>query len=124
MNFGPLEQQSYGPTCEIAAPRGPAAFRTCISHATQPAKTTLFCPGRAAGGNEADVRQTRRSALGRPEVDPKGAVQGWSGTQTRRSAFGRPEVDPKGAVQGRSGTQTRRSAFGRPKVDPKGAVQG
>src|SRR6266403_750846 len=68
--------------------------------ATQLAKTTLFCPGRAASGNEADVRQTRRSAFGRPKVDPQGAVQGWVGTQTRRSAIGRPEVDPTGAVQG------------------------
>jgi len=43
------------------------------------AKTTLFCQRK-----EADVRQTRRSAFGRPEVDPKGAVQGWTRHKKRR----------------------------------------
>src|SRR5260221_1732870 len=92
------------------------ACRTCISPCYAAGKNHPF-----ASGNEADVRQTRRSAFGRPQVDPKGAVQGRTSTQTRRSAFGRPEVGPKGAVQGRTSTQTRRSAFGRPEVDPKGA---
>jgi hypothetical protein len=37
--------------------------------------------------NEVDVRQTRRSAFGRPEVDPQGADQGWSGTKTAAGQF-------------------------------------
>jgi hypothetical protein len=56
--------------------------RASIRPATQLAKTTLF-----ASGNEADVRQTRRSAFGRPKVGPKGAVQGWSGTKSAAGDF-------------------------------------
>src|SRR4030088_1508821 len=62
--------------------RGRVGCRTCTSPAAQLAKTTLF-----ASGNGADVRQTRRSAFGRPEVDPKGAVQGWRGTKTAAGQF-------------------------------------
>jgi hypothetical protein len=72
----------------------------------QLAKTTFF-----ASENEADVRQTRRSAFGRLQVDPTGAVQGRYGTQTRRSAFGRLQVDPQGAIQGWNGTKSAAGDF-------------
>src|SRR6267154_5112944 len=57
-------------------------FATAASRPAQLAKTTLF-----ASGNEADVRQTRRSAFGRPQVDPKGAVQGGTGTKSAAGDF-------------------------------------
>jgi hypothetical protein len=41
----------------------------------QAAKVTPF-----AAGNEADVRQIRRSEFGRPKVGPQGAGQGPAGT--------------------------------------------
>src|SRR5258708_4003823 len=71
----------------IPAPEWRSASPSSVSlfafpPATQLAKTTLF-----ASGNEADVRQTRRSAFGRPEVDPKGAVQGGTGTKSAAGDF-------------------------------------
>ena len=57
-------------------------MRSANGDVAQPAKTTLF-----AGGNGADVRQTRRSAFSRPKVDPEGAVQGWRGTKSAAGDF-------------------------------------
>src|SRR5882757_1794377 len=84
---------------------GPAPTKSLYEFppAAQLAKTTLF-----ASGNEADVGQTRRSAFGRPEVDPKGAVQGGTGTksaagdffQWTKSAGSRLERRGRGGPQG------------------------
>jgi len=61
----------------------------------QPAKVTAKLPWQfrnrqspgEAGGNSTDVVQTRRSAFGRPEVDPKGAVHGRPGAKSAAGDF-------------------------------------
>jgi hypothetical protein len=48
----------------------------------QLAKTTFF-----ASGDEAGVRQTRRSAFGRPKVDPTGAGQDGEAQKAPQATF-------------------------------------
>src|ERR1700674_1977979 len=79
----PEDRIMYRKSRIFAAPARPQEpIGLAFPPATQLAKTTLF-----ASGNEADVRQTRRSAFGRPEVDPKGAVQGGIGTKSAVGDF-------------------------------------